>query len=69
MNPNELNLNIRPEDLLDVKCDNCGGKYFEQVVQIKKISALQSPSGKTSYVPIPVFRCADCKAVNSEFEH
>ena len=44
MNPNELNLNIRPEDLLDVKCDNCGGKYFEQVVQMKKISALQSPS-------------------------
>ena len=42
MNPNELNLNIRPEDLLDVKCDNCGGKYFEQVVQMKKISSTHS---------------------------
>ena len=38
-------------------------------VQIKKMSAFQSPSGQTSYAPIPVFRCVECKTINSEFTH
>ena len=64
-----LNITVRPEDLEDVECENCGSKFFEQVVQIKRMSALQSPSGQTSYAPIPVFRCTECKTVNSEFTH
>jgi hypothetical protein len=64
-----LNFTIKPEDLDDVECDNCSSKFFEQVVQIKKMSAFQSPSGQTSYAPIPVFRCVECKTINSEFTH
>lgn len=69
MQQENLNINVRPEDLADVKCDECESIFFEQVVQIKKLSALQSPSGKTSYAPIPIFRCIECKTVNSEFTH
>jgi uncharacterized Zn finger protein len=65
----DLSFKVRPEDLEDVTCESCGCKFFEQVVQIKRMSALQSPSGQTSYAPIPVFRCTECKTVNSEFTH
>jgi hypothetical protein len=69
MQQENLNINIRPEDLADVKCEECESIFFEQVVQIKKISALQSPSGQPSYAPIPIFRCVECKKVSSEFTH
>ena len=69
MQQDNLNINIRPEDCTDVKCDECDSIFFEQVVQIKRLSALQSTTGQTSYAPIPIFRCVECKTVNSEFTH
>ena len=65
--PQGLNLNIKPEDLKDIVCESCGGKYFRQVHAFKRLSALISPSGKEQIVPIPVFRCDECGFINKEF--
>ena len=72
MNPKQgkgpnAQLNIKPEDLKDIVCDNCGGKYFRQVSAFKRISPLVSPSGKEQIVPVPTFSCDDCGFINEEF--
>ena len=46
--PQGLNLNIKPEDLKDICCEQCGSKYFRQVQAFKRISALISPTLFTS---------------------
>jgi len=60
-------LNISPEDMKDIACEDCGSKYFRQVNAFKRISALQSPTGKEQIVPVPTFRCDDCGYINEEF--
>ena len=60
-------VNIKPEDLKDIVCENCGGKYFRQVNAFKRVSALLSSSGKEQIVPLPTFRCDDCGHINEEF--
>ena len=65
--PQGLNLNIKPSDMKDITCEQCGSKYFRQVNAFKRLSALISPSGKEQIVPIPVFRCDECGFINEEF--
>ena len=65
--PLNTNINIKPEDLKDIICGECGSKYFRQVQAFKRISALLSPTGKEQILPIPVFRCDDCGFINEEF--
>ena len=60
-------VNIKPEDLKDIACENCGCKYFRQVQAFKRISALVSPTGKEQIVPVPTFRCDECGFINEEF--
>jgi DNA-directed RNA polymerase subunit RPC12/RpoP len=59
---------LKPEDLNDIRCENCGGKYFRQVNAFKRISAIMSPTGKEQIVPVPSFRCDDCGHINKEFQ-
>ena len=61
------NINIKPEDMKDICCENCGGKYFRQVQAFKRLPALISPTGKEQIVPIPVYRCDECGHINEEF--
>jgi len=60
-------MNINPKELKDIKCENCGCKYFRQVTAFKKVSALVSPTGKEQVVPVPTFRCDECGFINEEF--
>ena len=57
---------LTPSDLPDVVCDKCGNPTFRQVVLLKKVSAAVSPSGNTSFLPMPVFECSHCGHVNDE---
>jgi hypothetical protein len=34
---------------------------------LRKISALVSPEGRDGYIPIPMFHCTTCGAINDEF--
>jgi DNA-directed RNA polymerase subunit RPC12/RpoP len=60
-------INLKPQDMDDIVCEQCGGKYFRQVNAFKKMSALVSPTGKEQIVPVPTFRCDDCGYINKEF--
>ena len=65
--PPAAKINIKAEDLKDIVCEKCGGKYFRQVSAFKRLSALISPTGKEQVVPVPTFRCDDCGFINDEF--
>lgn len=51
----------------DVRCENCGNFTFEEVLLMKKVSALLSPNGKEGIVPIPTFACVACGWINKMF--
>lgn len=63
----EEKLQINSNNSEDVLCEGCGGGHFEQAFIIKKISALISPTGNETFVPIQLFRCSECKHVNKDF--
>jgi uncharacterized Zn finger protein len=63
--PQHLQVDINQTS--EVTCDECGGDVFEQVIKMRKLSALLSPTGKTAYVPMPVFACKKCGHINEEF--
>ena len=52
-----------------VKCDNCENQTFKNTLIIRKLSALVSPSGQETVIPIGVFACEKCGHVNTEFEN
>lgn len=66
MNPQQLNVDLSAA--LDVICEECGCKTFREVAFIKKVSALVSPTGKETVVPIGTFACSQCGHVNKEFD-
>ena len=51
----------------EICCESCGGKTFKQTLLLRKLSALVSPSGQETIVPMQVFACEKCGHVNSEF--
>jgi hypothetical protein len=63
--PDRVQINLKPSELDDVTCDKCGNYTFQRVVLIKRLSPLQSPTGKEAHVPVEVFSCAVCNHINS----
>lgn len=63
--PTQVNLDLT--NAQDITCDNCGNYTFQEVVLMKKISALVSPTGKEAIVPIPTFSCNACGFINKQF--
>ena len=50
-----------------IKCEACEGATFKQTLLLRKMSALVSPSGQETIVPMQVFACEKCGHVNKEF--
>jgi len=69
MNKNQQKpqLNIDPSKLDTVRCENCDGILFEEVMMFKEIPAVKSPNGQKSMLPIPVIRCVDCGNISERF--
>ena len=51
-----------------IKCEACEGQTFKQTLLIRKMSALVSPNGQETIIPMAVFACEKCGHVNKEFE-
>jgi len=64
---NGLNVNINPEDLEDYVCSKCGNQTFIQAFIFKKLSAVMSPMGKDTMIPLQVFKCDECGTIGKEF--
>ena len=50
-----------------VNCESCENSTFKQSLLLRKLSALVSPNGQETLVPVQVFACEKCGNVNSEF--
>ena len=48
-------------------CEKCENDTFTQVFRMRKLSALLSPAGQESMIPIQVFACAKCGHINKGF--
>ena len=51
----------------EIKCEACGGQTFKQTLLMRKMSALVSPDGQETIIPMAVFACEKCGHVNKEF--
>ena len=40
---------------------------FEPVMVFKKLSAVLSPTGQTSLIPLQLYKCTECGHINDEF--
>ncbi len=61
------NINIDLNNVENMKCDECESETFTPAFIIKHLSALVSPTGKETMVPIQIFKCSDCNHINEKF--
>lgn len=60
-------LNIDISETTAITCDSCGHDKFVQSFMMRVVSAIYSPNGEESLVPVPVFECSSCGFVNPIF--
>ena len=66
-NQNEQQMNIDFSQTTAEVCEKCENDTFQQVFRIRKLSALLSPTGQESMIPIQVFACTKCGNINKGF--
>lgn len=66
-NPQQPQMNIDMSQTTAEVCESCENDTFVQVFQMRKLSALLSPVGQESMIPIQVFACAKCGHINKGF--
>ena len=66
-NPQQPQMNIDMSQTTTEVCESCENDTFVQVFQMRKLSALLSPAGQESMIPIQVFACAKCGHINKGF--
>ena len=59
--PSQTQVDINDTEM--VKCDDCGNASFIQAFFLRKLSALMSPTGQETIIPIEVFSCGNCGKV------
>ena len=67
MNPQQQQFNIDFSQTTPVVCDEGGHEHFVQVIMMRKLSPMLSPTGQPALIPIPVFACSKCSHVNEVF--
>ena len=68
MNREQPGLNVDFSQTTAGTCESCGNDTFTQVYKMRKLSALLSPTGKPTMIPIQVFACHKCGYINEEFQ-
>ena len=48
-------------------CEHCGNDTFSEVLKVRKLSALLSPTGEETMIPIKTFACTKCGHINPAF--
>tara|TARA_B100000424_G_C22785888_1_gene422275 strand:- start:531 stop:767 length:237 start_codon:yes stop_codon:yes gene_type:complete len=60
-------MNVDISQTTEMKCEKCGNNTFKQTMMLRKLSAIISPNGKETIIPVGVFACESCNHVNEEF--
>ena len=66
--PQPPQMNIDFSQTTPEVCEKCENDTFQQVYQMRKLSALLSPTGQESMIPIQIFACHKCGHVNKGFQ-
>ncbi len=61
------NINIDLNSVDNISCEECDNETFIPAFVLKNVSALMSPTGKDTIVPIQIFKCSKCNHVNEKF--
>ena len=61
------NINIDLNNVHNIKCDECENETFIPAFVIKQVSALMSPNGRETLIPIQLFKCSKCGHINEKF--
>ena len=64
---NGLQMNIDFSQTSAEICEKCENDTFVQVYKIRKLSALLSPHGEETMIPIQAFACVKCGHINKAF--
>ena len=67
MNNPQQQMNVDFSQTTAETCESCENDTFVQVFQMRKLSALLSPTGQETMIPIQVFACAKCGHINKGF--
>ena len=67
MNNQQPQMNVDFSQTTAEICESCENETFIQVYQMRRLSALLSPAGQESMIPIQVFACAKCGHINKGF--
>jgi DNA-directed RNA polymerase subunit RPC12/RpoP len=67
MNREQPGLTVDISQTTAVSCEKCKHDVFIPAFKMRKLSALLSPAGKETMVPVNVFACAKCGHINEEF--
>ena len=67
MNREQPGLNVDFSQTTPEVCEECGNDTFVQVFKMRKLSALLSPTGQPTMIPMQVFSCAKCGHINPAF--
>ena len=62
-----MQVKVALKDTTDLTCESCDHKLFIQLMMFKKLSAVLSPTGEESLIPVQVFACNSCGHVNEQF--
>jgi len=65
--PPTVKMNVDMNLATDIKCDVCEELAFRSCFLIKKISAVISPTGQETIVPVETFACNSCGHINQQF--
>ena len=67
MNREQPGLTVNMSQTTAVTCESCEHDIFIPAFKIRKMSALLSPHGKETMIPMQVFACAKCGHINDDF--
>ena len=67
-NPQQPKMNIDFSQTTEVTCDKCGHDVFTQILKMRKLSALLSPTGQETMIPMQLYACIKCDAVPKKFQ-
>ena len=64
MNPTQMNVSF--DQTNPIICEKCEGEVFVPAFLLRKVSALVSPSGKDTVLPLQLFACISCNHINED---
>ena len=68
MNREQPGLNVDFSQTIAETCESCGNDTFIPAFKMRRMSALLSPHGKETMIPMQVFACAKCGHINEDFQ-